>query len=55
MEQNKQPVAQYYYSKQEWDRLGCGPLPKERDCNQLQEVHAKGNPKVDGKNVKGYN
>ena len=38
MEQNKQPVAQYYYSKQEWDRLGCGPLPKERDCNQFNDV-----------------
>lgn len=25
------PVAGYYYSKNEWDRLGCGPLPPERD------------------------
>jgi hypothetical protein len=53
MEQNKQPVAQYYYSEKEWDRIGCGPLPEER--NRLQDVHAKGNPKVDGKAIKGYN
>jgi hypothetical protein len=55
MEQNKQPVAQYYYSEKEWDRLGCGPLPEERDRSQLQNAHAKGNPKVDGKVIKGYN
>ena len=55
MEQNKKPVQQYYYFEKEWDRLGCGPLPKERDRNQLQDAHAKGNPKVDGKVIKGYN
>jgi hypothetical protein len=55
MEQNKQPVAQYYYSEDEWTRLGCGPLPQERDRNRLQDAHAKGNPKIDGKAVKGYN
>jgi hypothetical protein len=55
MEQNKKPVAQYYYSEKEWDRLGCGPLPEERDRSQLQDAHAKGNPSIDGKNVKGYN
>lgn len=26
----------YYYSESEWDRLGCGPLPKERDVRQLE-------------------
>lgn len=25
------PVPEYYFSKSEWDRLGCGPLPPERD------------------------
>jgi hypothetical protein len=24
-------VPEYYFSKHEWDRLGCGPLPPERD------------------------
>jgi len=37
MEQNKKPVEQYYYSEKEWDRLGCGPLPAERDRNKLAE------------------
>jgi hypothetical protein len=56
MEQNKKPVAQYYYSEEEWARLGCGPLPKERDRGRIhQDAHAKGNPKIDGKAVKGYN
>jgi hypothetical protein len=55
MEQNKKPVDKFFYSDKEWDRLGCGPLPEERDRNRLQEVHAKGNPKIDGKAVKGYN
>ena len=56
MEQNQKPVAQYYYSEKEWDRLGCGPLPKERDiAQQHQDAHAKGNPKVDNNVVKGYN
>ena len=55
MEQNKRPVEQYYYSEDEWARLGCGPLPPERDRNRLQDAHAKGNPKIDGKAVKGYN
>jgi hypothetical protein len=56
MEQVKKPVAQFYYSKEEWDRLGCGPLPPERDrANQLQNAVFKGNPVIDGKHVKGYN
>ena len=53
MKQNKQPVNKFFYSEKEWDRLGCGPLPEER--NRLQDAHAKGNPKIDGKTVKGYN
>jgi hypothetical protein len=55
MEQNKEPVKQYYYSEKEWDRLGCGPLPEERDRNRFQEAHARGNPKVDNNVIKGYN
>ena len=56
MEQVKKPVAQWYYSKEEWDRLGCGPLPPERDrANQLQNAVSKGNPGIDGKHIKGYN
>ncbi len=26
---------QYYYSQAEWDRLGCGPLPPERNIALL--------------------
>jgi hypothetical protein len=55
MEQNDKPVARYYYSDREWNRLGCGPLPQERNRNLFLETHAKGNPKIDGKAVKGYN
>jgi len=56
MKQHKTPVDQYYYSEQEWSRLGCGPLPKERNQNkQLQDAHARGNPKIDKNLVKGYN
>jgi hypothetical protein len=55
MEQNKKTVEQYYYSEDEWARLGCGPLPPERDRTKFQDAHAKGNPKIDGKAVKGYN
>jgi hypothetical protein len=25
----------YYYSEAEWDRLGCGPLPEERDISKI--------------------
>jgi hypothetical protein len=56
MEQKKQPVPQYYYSEKEWNRLGCGPLPAQRDRAKLQQdVMARGNPKTDGKAIKGYN
>jgi hypothetical protein len=56
MEQSKKPVDQFYYSEDEWARLGCGPLPPERDRNcQLENVVARGNPKTDGKVIKGYN
>jgi hypothetical protein len=55
MEQNKKPVAQYYYSEHEWDRLGCGKLPEERKREKFLEQCAKGNPKIDGKTVRGYN
>jgi hypothetical protein len=55
MELVKKPVAQYYYSEKEWARLGCGPLPEKRRRESFQQAHSKGNPAVDGKNVKGYN
>jgi len=55
MEQKTKPVEQYYYSKAEWDRLGCGPLPEERDRNKFIDACARGNPPIDGKAVKGYN
>jgi hypothetical protein len=55
MEQDKKPVAQYYYSEKEWDRLGSGPLPEERKQDSFLDANAKGNPKIDGKVVKGYN
>jgi hypothetical protein len=53
-QQKKTPVEHYYYSEDEWNRLGCGPLPPERDRG-LQSEHVKGNPGIDGKNIKGYN
>ena len=57
MEQNKkEPVKQFFYSDKEWGRLGCGPLPPERDHGRIhQDAHAKGNPKFDKNIVKGYN
>jgi len=52
----KKPVAQYYYSEEEWSRLGCGPLPKEREyAQQVQDVIARANPKIDNNVVKGSN
>lgn len=55
MEPVKKPVEQFYYSQNEWNRLGCGPLPEKRKRENFQQAHAKGNPKIDGKAVKGYN
>ncbi len=56
MEQQKKPVDKFYYSKEEWDRLGCGPLPPERDrSRQLENVMVKGNPPTDNNAIKGYN
>ena len=55
-QQKKTPVERYYYSESEWARLGCGSLPPEHDrARQLENVVAKGNPGIDGKNIKGYN
>lgn len=31
------PVNEYYFTASEWDRLGCGPLPAERDRERLRE------------------
>ena len=56
MEQKKQPVQQYYYSEEEWGRLGCGPLPTERNrAKQKEAVMARANPWTDGKVIKGSN
>ena len=56
MEPNKKPVAQYYYSEEEWSRLGCGPMPAERDrAHQVENVMARANPWTDGKVIKGSN
>ena len=57
VEQQKKPVDKYYYSEKEWDRLGCGKLPTERDRTRQshQDAHSKGNPKVDNNVVRGYN
>jgi hypothetical protein len=60
MEHKKKPVEGYYYSEQEWDRLGCGPLPPERDRDQVrkqnhQDAHSRGNPRIDNNVIKGYN
>lgn len=62
MQKNK-PVDNYYYSESEWSRLGCGPLPAERDRNRLKDftaeqkvdIMAKGNPPLDNNVIKGYN
>lgn len=55
-QQKKTPVESFFYSREEWDRLGCGPLPAERDrAAQRQNVIAQGNPVTDGKHIKGYN
>jgi hypothetical protein len=56
MTQPRKPVEQYYYSKSEWERLGCGPLPVERDrARQHQDIMARGNPPIDNNIIKGYN
>jgi len=56
MQQAKLPLEHYYYSEDEWNRLGCSPLPSERDrAQQRKNVMARGNPSTDGKNIKGYN
>jgi len=34
--ENKQPIPSYYYSESEWNRLGCGPLPLERDKTKIK-------------------
>ncbi len=36
--QKKQPVPQYYFAPGEWDRLGCGPLPDERNRDLQKTV-----------------
>lgn len=60
---NKKPVDSFYYSEQEWNKLGCGPLPAERNKaehkdytpEQKEQIIARSNPKIDGNVVKGYN
>jgi len=56
MEQHKKPVDQYYYSEDEWARLGCGPLPPERDRNrQFENVVSRENLPTDNNVIKGHN
>jgi hypothetical protein len=51
--QQKQPVPIYYYSEKEWDRLGCGPLPPERNQNLVRAIEKSvKDPRDAGK---GYN
>lgn len=56
MKDKQTPVPQYYFSTSEWDRLGCGPLPAERDMAkqglQPQLEKSVTNPEDAGK---GYN
>ena len=33
---DKKIVKEYYYSESEWDRLGCGPLPPERNQDLIK-------------------
>jgi len=35
MEKSTNPVKIFYYSEKEWDRLGCGALPPERDLSRM--------------------
>lgn len=53
MENKKTPVEGYYYSKSEWDRLGCGPLPPERNRDLKQVIEKSVEDKED--TGKGYN
>lgn len=57
MEQKKKlPVESHYYSGAELTKLVCGPLPPERDrTRRLENAIVRGNPVIDGKNIKGYN
>jgi hypothetical protein len=59
----KKPVNSFYYSEAEWNRLGCGPLPPERDRDramdftpkQKSDMMARANPKIDNNVIKGDN
>jgi hypothetical protein len=51
--QQKQPVPIYYYSEKEWARLGCGPLPPERNQNLVRAIERSVPIKADA--GKGYN
>ena len=47
--QQKQPVPSYYFAPSEWDRLGCGPLPAERnrELQHTEENSAENNDGMD--------
>jgi len=51
--QQKKPVPHYYYSPEEWNRLGCGPLPAERNRALQQTIERSVPIKADA--GKGYN
>lgn len=56
------PVTEYYFTAGEWDRLGCGPLPPERDRERLREqqnqnkrdIVARANQDEGENTVRGY-
>lgn len=55
--------SSFVYTENEWNRLGCGPLPPEREvvknkdftAKQKADIIAKGNPPLDNNVIKGYN
>lgn len=53
VENQKQPVPEYFFSAGEWDRLGCGPLPPERDKDR-QDISQKSVQNKDDAGL-GYN
>ena len=53
MQQEKTPVPEYFFSPGEWDRLGCGPLPPERNKDLQKALEKSVDEKEDA--GKGYN
>ena len=53
MQQQKPPVPEYFFSAGEWNRLGCGPLPDERNKDLQQALERSVEDNEDA--GKGYN